>query len=897
MEQQILNDLEVSAIKPVPIISREDELAKIVKQVEEEATMTALKLPARRHFNQPNLLSVSSLNATGDPANASPYSQTGYYKFNVNLPLPILDVESLQLLNANIPQASQNISDTACVFWYYRMSAYSGVIPNPNNLFMVRLLPSYYKQEFISSASTYGFNRTFKKYSDLATELAKSCANDLAWNNQLFAFALDSEPTNQPSLENIPFRPNDISLTYNSGINKFQMTGNPTDPVFVYWDSGTTYGLNDIVAYTPDSGLFVPFPIVAYQSLVSDNTNHIPPDSVTYWKPLYSTECIAEWDSTTVYPAGRYVSYNNELYRSLSTSIYATPNGIIPAWVSGNTYYFGELVLYSGTVYTATATSSGTTPPSSGPFYPTIYQSYTPYVTGFVCDYGGAYYVALQNSTGKTPSTSPDYWRSAGESGWFWINATLPSIETNAPVYNYLSTGYDDPNVAVAQGTGRQVWNPYNLYEQSQIVSYNGVSYTNDYQSQNEVPFNIANATITSGVMTLTATTFQAANNFSVGQLINVDTNRNVARGTFRIIACDSGSFTIANKIITTSSSITGTASYPTFQIVGAWSNSTVYNRFDIVSYAVLGVTKYYSARNGSYDIAPDDSTPYLPGVTRGQIYWNDLGTILYQTNDVVFYTNQYYRAFQSVTDLNQYPAPANSSWNRQTWSSTGNYPPICNLSEISQTWDMLTLSPLFANELIYQFPYAVPPQPFVVSPKRLLNTVLGFTWNGQFAPTTFQLINQFTAPNIPRITTENAQLFNRVRPVPVYLVGDSVFPLLLGTTPNTTTTYTADGYCNLVFSSVIYIYSTIVLASSVDTQRTSNLLAVMPFNCGNLGVSFGANFIENPLTKVHGDLYTVGIELYNEYAEPYYLTNNAVASFIFKMTYKSAEKSVQNIL
>jgi hypothetical protein len=209
----------------------------------------------------------------------------------------------------------------------------------------------------------------------------------------------------------------------------------------------------------------------------------------------------------------------------------------------------------------------------------------------------------------------------------------------------------------------------------------------------------------------------------------------------------------------------------------------------------------------------------------------------------------------------------------------------------------MLTLSPLFANELIYQFPYGVPPQPFVVSPKRLLNTVLGFTWNGQFSPTAFQLINQFNSIGTPRITTENAQLFNRVRPVPVYLVGDPIFGLMLGATPNTTTTYTADGYCNLVFSSVIYIYSTIVLASSVDTQRTSNLLAVMPFSCGNLGISFGSNFIENALTKVHGDLYTVGIELYNEYAEPYYLTNNAVASFIFKMTYKSAEKSVQNIL
>jgi hypothetical protein len=470
----------------------------------------------------------------------------------------------------------------------------------------------------------------------------------LAWNNQLFAFALDSDPAFQPSLENIPFRPNDISLTYNSGINKFQMTGNPTNPVYAHWSSGTTYGLNAIVAYKPDSGLSVPLPIVAYQSLVSENTNHIPPDATTYWKPLYSTECIAKWDSGTVYPAGRYVSYNNELYVSLSETIFAVPNGTFQTWVSGNTYYFGELVVYSGTVYTATSTSSGSTPPSSGPFFPTVYQSFSPYVTGFVCDYGGAYYVALQNSTGRTPSTNPTYWRIAGSTGWFWGSARLPNLTTNAPVYNYLSTGYDDPNVAVAQGTGRQVWNEYNLYEEGQGAFYNGIAYYNDFQSQNEVPFNVGDATITSGLLTGTTAIFQASNNFSVGQLVNINTNRSTANGSYRIIACDSGSFTVQNTIPKSTSTITGTAYYPTFQIVGAWNSGTVYNRFDIVSYA----GQYYSAKNGSTGIAPDNSDLYLPGITQGQIYWNALGTILYQQNDVVYYANTYYRAFQSITDL-----------------------------------------------------------------------------------------------------------------------------------------------------------------------------------------------------------------------------------------------------
>jgi hypothetical protein len=204
---------------------------------------------------------------------------------------------------------------------------------------------------------------------------------------------------------------------------------------------------------------------------------------------------------------------------------------------------------------------------------------------------------------------------------------------------------------------------------------------------------------------------------------------------------------------------------------------------------------------------------------------------------------------------------------------------------EISKYWDF--------QELGFPFPVGIPPQPFNPAPRRLLNTVLGFTWNGIFNP---QNLTGISATAFNEIPSQLTELYNRLRPVPFY-VPEGLLSEGYGATPTESNYYTADGYCNLVFSSVIYIYSTIVLASSLDTQRTSNLLAVVPLNCGNLGVTFANNFIENPLTKVNGDLYTVGIELFNEYAEPYYLTNNAVATFIFKMTYKSPEKSIQNIL
>jgi len=570
MEQQILNELEMPDSKPVPIISRQDELAKIVQQVEEEAAKTALKLPARRHFNQPNLLAVSSLNSVSEPQNASPYSGVGFSKFQVNLPLPLLDVESLQLLNANIPQASQNISDTALVFWYYRLAEIQGTTPTVDNLYCVRLLPSYYRQEFINNATNYGFNRTFKKYSDLATELAKSCLNDIAWTNSLL------DPTNALNYT-FPFCPGDISITYNSTLNKFQTAGNYAllPPAYRRWNSSTAYVVGDQVV--ADAALSIEATYICIQNIAPGVT---PPLNLpAYWK-RNNQPFVLLWNSGTSYIAGQYVSYLNVLYKSILSSTNITP--------LGNTTYWTAVDLS---------------------------------VTDFVWNY-------------------------------------------------YLLAGPSDPNVIAKQ-----------------------------------------------------------------------------------------------NSLISGGDQI------------------------------------------GMY--------------------------------------------------------------------------------EISKEWDFQEVG------LAYSFPVGIPPQPFNPAPKRLLNTVLGFTWNGIFNPQNLSLISGNTFNQVPSQLTE---LYNRLRPVPFY-TAVALLSEGYGTTPVESNYYTADGYCNLVFSSVIYIYSTLVLGSSVDTQRTSNLLAVMPIACGNLGITFASNFIDNPMTKVQGDLYTVGIELYNEYAEPYNLTNNAVGTFTFKLTYKSPEKIVQNLL
>lgn len=717
---------------------------KLVDDLEEQGD--TISSSVQSSINQPSLLSISSVN--GETQNT--YDNTSYYSFTVNLPRPMVDVENLQLLSSNIPQANANIADTACAFWYYRLSAYSGLVPNPNNLFMVRLLPSYYKREFIATPTDYGYNRTFKSYKDLATELAKCSVKDLALTNYIVA---KQQAITIPSIR-IPFLPNDISLTYSSAINKFQFTGLPTAPAYVVWNSGTPYNTNDVVGYLG----------IAYISISPETqSGNTPSTSPTIWSPLYNTEVVGAWDFDTTYPAGRYVSYNNTLYKSVYQTLQFYPDGSIAEWVSGRQYYRGSVVSYSGNNYTCVNPVANTTPPSSSTDWTALeWTNPYSYRTGMVVTYSGNYYVASTNiSTPLNPSVN-SFWKLVGTN--FWATATLPNTSpTNVPCYNYLSTGYNDPAVAQAQATATQSWNKYNLYEAGQIVSYNGSYWINARQSQGETPFSRTGATTYSG------------------------------------------------------------------------------------------------------------TTQYVAG-------------------NVVVSSSKYYIATGNT--LNVIPTPSFTNWQQENWTITSTTPPIIGLSSISKQLDMLTTS-TYGNptQTFYalQQPFGIVPQPYSLIPKRLLNTILGFTWNGQINPTIYSAINQ--SDTTPLIDAPTSREYNRLRPVPRYSVTGGVYTgtsLLLGDSSSTTYTYTADGYCNLVYSSIISIYTSIVGTSTLDTQRDTNLLGLVSMNVGNLGVSAWASFIDNPLLRVHGSLYSIYIELRDEFGDPYYLTNNAVSTFTFKVGYKA---------
>ena len=174
--------------------------------------------------------------------------------------------------------------------------------------------------------------------------------------------------------------------------------------------------------------------------------------------------------------------------------------------------------------------------------------------------------------------------------------------------------------------------------------------------------------------------------------------------------------------------------------------------------------------------------------------------------------------------------------------------------------------------------------------PQQTLARRLGFTWDGNGMIYDALTINDYLENiGIPFGSTV-AIFFNRIRPVLNYSIAleeQVEEDLTLGAFyDNDRLYYTADGYCNLVYSSIINIYTTVVGTSTVDTQRNANLLAMIPMDCGNLGVAMVGNYIDNALTKIQGDIYSIFIELRDENSQPYYLTNNATTVLLIKLTY-----------
>jgi hypothetical protein len=713
----------------------EDTIAAVVKEIEEEKALNRVSAVQvfQSILNQPALLSVSSASAIAEG------SGDGYTGFTVNMPRPILQVKELELLTANIPLCTQNIPDTACAFWYYRLSLYSGKYPNPNNLFFVRLLPSYYKPEFVKDYENYGQNQTFKGYTDVAAQLGLATMQDLAQVNLTFI------GSGLLPYYRIQYFNNDyVRITYDAVLNKFKFAGNDGLPIDEQsfqliddkYSAGTTY---DVDVLVKDTVYVQGWGYLVYKSKVAGNVGNplpvYPDDETNFWIREYSYEGVAPYSATTAYKTGQFVERLNVLYRAVT-----------------NTY--------------------ASQPPSGN-----------------------------------------------------WT--TNPDVGND--LYRFMVTGPLDPDVAFMQGTSQRTWNPYTLYEEGDNVVYNGITYTAFRQNIGNEPFPVPNPT---------DNTYSPTKQYQVGDYVYL-------AGTPGVYYVN----ILASKGIS-----------PTFG--------------------------YFNNANWNF-IEYDTTRPGLPPAPRNQFY---------QVGDIVTYVGLYttipffkcIKAFPPAASLSSGDTVrygGNEFWQATYWTTgtSSTLVPYVGLAKISADLDMLDD---LGGTAVNPFPEGIPPQPFTLNPKRLLNSILGFTWNGRFTPNQFnQLYDEITVTGSSTIT----QLYNRLRPIPIYRQG------LTGTLTSGSVffdpTFTANGYANLVYTSVINIYASIAGGSTIDTVRNTNLIGTMAMNAGNLGIGFSAAYLNATLQTQDTDIYSISFSFTDEYGDPYPLTNNAVVTLTFRMGYKESKK------
>jgi hypothetical protein len=330
----------------------------------------------------------------------------------------------------------------------------------------------------------------------------------------------------------------------------------------------------------------------------------------------------------------------------------------------------------------------------------------------------------------------------------------------------------------------------------------------------------------------------------------------------------------------------------------GIWEYSSYYEKGVIIQYE----KKFYKAKDTiDFSVNPPPDDPELWFYVSGQTlntYPNWTIEDTYVVNDIVFDENdEMVGAFFICLEPNTSSKP----WYEPTfWKNISQYfqgdLPFFNTYLIAGYNDVnvqtllqyvrdksSTTYDAQRQEIINgDFNWSsIPGNPYVQS--QTLARRLGFTWDSTGMIT--DTINNYITTGIT-YGSSTALFYNRLRPIPPYspAVVNNFFTLKVDYRRDYY--YSADGYCNLVYSSIINIYTTIIGTSSVDTQRNANLLGTVEMNCANLGITMANNFIDTKLTKIQCDIYSIYIELRDENGVEYYLTNNATTTLLLKLSY-----------
>jgi hypothetical protein len=167
----------------------------------------------------------------------------------------------------------------------------------------------------------------------------------------------------------------------------------------------------------------------------------------------------------------------------------------------------------------------------------------------------------------------------------------------------------------------------------------------------------------------------------------------------------------------------------------------------------------------------------------------------------------------------------------------------------------------------------------------RTLNLRLGFTWNGSITQIASAFpINMTVLSGSVTNASVIGSYYNRLRPVPDYV--DLGGALRSETTPYDVTFYTADSYANLVYTNTVSLYADFVGGSTYDSITNTQLLACVPMNASNLGVTFYNSSLYCPLTKISDQIYEIEIRMLTDTGAPYTVPNSAIVSLELALTY-----------
>lgn len=151
----------------------------------------------KSRVNQPDRVLIRS---DDDDTNMT---QQMFSQFSVNMPTPVLEATSADIIRATIPNAQINIPDYQLTFWYYSLATET-TVPGTSELRCVRLYPSWWKEP--DSYTTFSRNRYFTDPVDLVAALNSAAANDSATYNPYWVA-------------------NDVSFSYDSNTKRISMTG------------------------------------------------------------------------------------------------------------------------------------------------------------------------------------------------------------------------------------------------------------------------------------------------------------------------------------------------------------------------------------------------------------------------------------------------------------------------------------------------------------------------------------------------------------------------------------------------------------------------------------------------------------------------------------------------